>query len=177
MWKVAFFCVALFSGYSALREPRATATVCAGGFPSILGWSPGSGASITFVWSAFALWSAAVLIVVGLIVAARIRVCRWPSTPFELCHESAHVLREAPTGVQVRIADGKRPEVPITWGFVRPVILLPSDAAAWEATRLRAALLHEVGHIRRFDNLAQLFALFVCALHRRLNRRMSGDAA
>jgi beta-lactamase regulating signal transducer with metallopeptidase domain len=53
---------------------------------------------------------------------------------------------------------------PVTWGWRRPVILLPTDAERWPAERLRAALLHEMAHIERRDYLAQLLACAACAL-------------
>lgn len=54
--------------------------------------------------------------------------------------------------------------VPMTWGWRRPVVLLPSACLEWPAERLRCVLLHELAHLRRADGLAQLLARFVCAL-------------
>lgn len=48
--------------------------------------------------------------------------------------------------------------IPITCGWIRPVILLPSDAGRWPADKLNAVLLHEAAHIKRRDNLASLLA-------------------
>jgi hypothetical protein len=67
--------------------------------------------------------------------------------------------------VELRIASDEHPVVPITWGFRRPVVLLPRSAEYWKESRVAAVLLHELGHIRRFDNLSQLFAVLTCALH------------
>ena len=54
--------------------------------------------------------------------------------------------------------------VPVTWGLSRPRVLLPAQAAAWSEDCLRAALLHELGHVQRWDWLTQVAALFTCAL-------------
>ncbi len=44
---------------------------------------------------------------------------------------------------------------PLTCGVVKPLIILPRDAREWDATRLRAVLLHESAHVRRRDCLAK----------------------
>jgi len=60
-----------------------------------------------------------------------------------------------------------RPEmtVPITWGTLRPMILLPVDAETWPESRFEAVLLHELAHIKRRDFFWQSVAEFVCAIH------------
>ena len=54
--------------------------------------------------------------------------------------------------------------VPMTWGWRRPVVLLPDGARDWTEGRLRAVLLHEMAHVRRRDWLSHRFADLVCAL-------------
>ncbi|HXS06246.1 MAG TPA: M56 family metallopeptidase [Rhizomicrobium sp.] len=56
-------------------------------------------------------------------------------------------------------------ETPISWGIVRPTILLPQHCAAWPAPEQDAAMLHELAHLRRRDGLAQTLALFCCAFY------------
>ena len=65
--------------------------------------------------------------------------------------------------VLFRIA--RRRLVPMTWGSFRPRILLPAEAHRWPATRMRAVLLHELGHIARFDGPTRLLADAVCAAY------------
>ncbi len=55
--------------------------------------------------------------------------------------------------------------VPMTWGWRRPVVLLPATAGDWSAERLRVVLLHELAHIQRGDWLWQMLAHAVCALY------------
>ena len=55
--------------------------------------------------------------------------------------------------------------VPMTWGLLRPVILLPADAGDWAEGRLTTALLHELAHVRRWDFLTQLAARAACVAY------------
>jgi len=54
---------------------------------------------------------------------------------------------------------------PVTIGVLRPRVLLPAAADVWSPQRLRAVLLHELGHVRRHDTLIQLGAQLACALY------------
>jgi beta-lactamase regulating signal transducer with metallopeptidase domain len=84
--------------------------------------------------------------------------------------------------VDLRLASGEDPAVPITWGVRRPVVLLPASASEWDSSLREAAILHELAHVHRLDNLSQLFALFTCAVHWfnplvwHAARRMEADA-
>lgn len=61
----------------------------------------------------------------------------------------------------VRIA----PTAPLTFGWRKPVILLPLDAPSWPLSRMEAVLGHEWAHVRRRDNLSNGLALLACALY------------
>src|SRR5881394_1420997 len=65
----------------------------------------------------------------------------------------------------VRLVTWNGPAMPMTWGALRPVVLLPEAARAWAADRRREVLLHELAHVRRGDWAARLLAAVVCALH------------
>lgn len=52
---------------------------------------------------------------------------------------------------------------PLTYGVLRPVILLPEDMERGDETALTYVLTHEFIHIRRFDSVAKLaFAAVLC---------------
>ncbi|WP_165069107.1 M56 family metallopeptidase [Paludisphaera rhizosphaerae] len=80
----------------------------------------------------------------------------------ELCHELARSLgiaREVGLAVCDRIAG------PLLIGVIRPTILLPAAAlSGWAPDQLEMALLHELAHLRRRDNLVCLFQQLVEAL-------------
>ena len=109
------------------------------------------------IWLMGALASAGVLLV-GL---ARLRWLRVSSRhvtggPWHrLCSDLARScgLRR---GVDLRF--GRRPGLVATWGWRRPVILLPPSASEWSAERMRVVLLHELAHVRRGDWLVQMAA-------------------
>lgn len=55
--------------------------------------------------------------------------------------------------------------MPMTWGWLRPVVLLPAESARWPEERRRVVLLHELAHVKRGDYLTQTVAQLVCALY------------
>lgn len=55
-------------------------------------------------------------------------------------------------------------EMPLTWGIIRPQILIPADAETWSTDRQRVVLLHELAHVRRWDWLTQTIAHMCCAI-------------
>lgn len=65
----------------------------------------------------------------------------------------------------VTVLEAPDATMPVTWGFFRPVILLPVAARTWAAERLQVVLLHELAHVKRRDCLAQGIAELACAIH------------
>jgi TonB family protein len=58
----------------------------------------------------------------------------------------------------VRLLLGRPASMPLTWGFIRPCLLLPEEAEQWGEARMRIVLSHELAHVRRNDWLVQMFA-------------------
>jgi len=56
----------------------------------------------------------------------------------------------------VTLLQSDRPALLVTWGFLVPKVLLPIDAASWDADRIRVVLAHELAHIRRHDWVIQI---------------------
>jgi bla regulator protein BlaR1 len=54
--------------------------------------------------------------------------------------------------------------VPVTWGIVYPIVLLPEDADSWPEERRRYVLVHEMAHVKRLDAFTQLVAQFALAI-------------
>lgn len=121
-------------------------------------------------WSATvaAVWALGVVAVLGRlaggVLAVRLlsRKTRSPQgAPWlPLARQLASELRVA--RVKFRRSPGS---MPMTWGILRPVVVLPSAADAWPAERLRIALLHELAHVKRADCLTHMLAQAACALY------------
>lgn len=64
--------------------------------------------------------------------------------------------------VPVRESAGLR--FPLTWGIVRPEIVLPGSWQNWPPEKCRAILAHEYAHVRRRDTLTTAVSGLVCCL-------------
>ncbi len=65
----------------------------------------------------------------------------------------ARVLAVGPLRRGVRLKSHPEVAVPLTWGWRKPVVLIPVGADAWEETERSAALFHELSHVKRADFL------------------------
>jgi len=54
---------------------------------------------------------------------------------------------------------------PLTFGLIRPIILLPLSVTTWRDADVRRAIVHEVEHIRRGDWLSQCLVRAACAVY------------
>jgi TonB family protein len=51
----------------------------------------------------------------------------------------------------LRLLVSERPALLVTWGYRRPIVLVPASAASWPDDRVRVVLGHEIAHICRND--------------------------
>jgi beta-lactamase regulating signal transducer with metallopeptidase domain len=142
------------------------------GASSVAAWeSPGS-PDVRPIAALYLLWLAG-----GSVVLARTLVGWW--TMHALVRRAAplaasrwqHTLHDAGARVGlpavvlrlVRLRASGEVAVPLTWGIIAPVIILPADASEWSDTELRLVLLHELSHVRRADVAVQLVAQLAVA--------------
>jgi beta-lactamase regulating signal transducer with metallopeptidase domain len=64
----------------------------------------------------------------------------------------------------VVLLENEDTDVPVTWGVVYPVVLLPAGAGEWDEEQRIAVLTHELAHVKRFDAFTQLLAQLALAL-------------
>lgn len=120
-------------------------------------------------WALF-IWMAGMLSVVASIIVGFLRTAQIARRAQPLARGTLPLMLDelaARLGITRRVVllrcEGSC--VPMTWGVLRPRILLPRDAVEWSSLRLRAVLLHELAHVKRLDYLTQLVARLSCGLH------------
>ena len=57
------------------------------------------------------------------------------------------------------------PTLLVTWGIVRPKVILPRAARQWNEDRVRVVLCHELAHVQRGDWLTQMAAELLRSIH------------
>ena len=123
--------------------------------------------SWSWLWAA---WLAGVLAVLSAPLAGRIAVSRLTrdAEPIDDAEWTA-LVRDlaAKLGLTRRIVllRSARAAMPMTWGWIRPVVLLPAEADSWGVDRRRGVLLHELAHVQRLDCLTQAIARAACAVY------------
>jgi len=66
---------------------------------------------------------------------------------------------------RVVLLASSHPALLLTWGVLRPRILVPVSARTWTDARIRVVLGHELAHVRRGDWLVQIAAEIVRAIY------------
>ena len=65
----------------------------------------------------------------------------------------------------VRLLRSPHASVPMTWGWRRPIVLVPPDAEHWSTERRLLVLRHELVHVKRGDYVTQLLGQGAVALY------------
>ena len=88
-----------------------------------------------------------------------------PVTDGDLLEAASWARRKLHLRRRVRVRRSAETAVPMTWGVLRPLVLLPATAKRWDAGLRRDVLLHELAHVKRSDYLIQLFVRGACAAY------------
>ncbi len=119
---------------------------------------------IVVLWVA-GLAGALVPIAVGLIRNRSVGRRARPVVDSEQSRLLAGLQRELRVRRAVRLLEAEGSLVPMTWGVLRPTVLLPAAWRGWTAQRQRIVLLHELAHVKRWDMQFQLLARMTCAMY------------
>ncbi len=69
-------------------------------------------------------------------------------------------------GIRRRVLVLQRPHaMPMAWGWMAPVVLLPTEASEWPLQRVEMVLRHELAHIQRGDWPMQRFGRMLCCIY------------
>jgi beta-lactamase regulating signal transducer with metallopeptidase domain/uncharacterized protein YnzC (UPF0291/DUF896 family) len=126
--------------------------------------------SLSAIQIAFLIWALGVAFVLARLAFGTLRMWRITREAEFLTdyHWSALTNRlrgELDLRSHISLYASEEIAMPVTWGILRPVIVLPADANEWSAEWRRIVLLHELAHIKRRDCLTQMLANVACALY------------
>ena len=146
----------------------ATAVVPAENMPSaavaVEGTAPVESAAHIPVWTI--LWLAGVCVAAAFFVAAYVRYRRQFDLSRPVEHDmAARWLAEHPSRRPIAIRQTDRVSAPLTYGVLRPAILMPETTDWSDNEKINYILTHEYIHIRRFDTLAKLALIAAVCLH------------
>jgi beta-lactamase regulating signal transducer with metallopeptidase domain/Leucine-rich repeat (LRR) protein len=79
------------------------------------------------------------------------------------------LLQQLLTGLKfnraVDLLKTNRRRMPMTWGVIRPKLLLPEQSQEWTEDRRRVVMLHELAHAKRCDYLTNVVTQLACAMY------------
>lgn len=97
--------------------------------------------------------------------AGRVRALKRASIPAEEDRwrtRLAELLREMRIRIPVRLLVSRAATSPLVIGVLRPAIVLPASLmTGWTPAQIEMALVHELAHIRRYDNLVRFMQRIV----------------
>jgi TonB family protein len=147
-----------------------------------------AGSAARGVWFAGFVWGAGSLLIGSAYLAYRTRRSKlllsrdWIRIAAELSAKY-----DLPRPARLLISPHRT--MPLTWGVLRPRILLPPDAETWPEDRIRVVLAHELAHVRRRDWLTQMLGelgrtvywfnplMWICCDHLRQESEQACDDA
>jgi beta-lactamase regulating signal transducer with metallopeptidase domain len=170
VWTMGMAGALLLPALSRLLPVWSVGMIPAGGISSgTVGAAPGTaGMDLGAVLAS--AWAIGAAVVIASIALGRLRIWWITRRSAALDHGEIPALATVLCGeigisrrVSIRLCSDR--VMPMVWGVLRPVVLLPAEAAGWPAELKRDVLLHELAHVRRHDYLNQLIARLACAVH------------
>lgn len=174
---IPFSIPSMFSVYTLILRSMSTATLSGaetrntistsqGQFVSMQGMEqlPGNIQSAVSVW--FIVWCAGMLLL-GLFFAITYRHCLVEfQTALPVHNDFVEMwLKERPLKRPIALRQSDRISAPLTYGILRPVILIPKETDWENVKQLQYVLAHEYVHIYRYDTITKLIATLVLCVH------------
>lgn len=124
----------------------------------------------SWLLGALSVWFSGIVLVFIFAMMGRVRLHKISSKSRLLQdNEWSLLLQEAGESVglgrAVRLMQSAEDVMPLTWGWLRPTVLLPANAEQWATERRRIVLSHELAHVKRWDCFTQFIATMVCAIY------------
>jgi hypothetical protein len=66
---------------------------------------------------------------------------------------------------KVRLVKSRGIAVPMTWGVLKPVVLMPPSSSQWPLEQCSSVLFHELSHVKRWDFPVTLLCRISCCLY------------
>lgn len=117
---------------------------------------------------AIAYWLGALLVLAPTVagsIAARRRLARASALANDTDTFVASVAHSLGIKRRVIVRVSRDVAVPVTWGWLRPVVVLPAHAVAWSDAELGIVLTHELAHVRAADWICGIAARAMCAVY------------
>lgn len=126
----------------------------------------------TFNWATAAMmfWGMGALLVMARLLAGTLRIRRLAKSASVVRQSSWLALAQSLAArlrlrSNVELRKSEQVSLPMTWGALRSVVMLPAEADEWPEDCRSIVLLHELAHIKRRDCLTQMLAQVTLALY------------
>ena len=125
----------------------------------------------TFDWrgTLFTLWLGGAILALIPLLIAQLRVRSIARNASAAGKRWKGILASTPAishfAGRVRMLESADAQMPMTWGVMRPTLLVPARAEKWAEWQCRDILLHELAHVERRDCMTQLIAQVTCAIY------------
>lgn len=81
------------------------------------------------------------------------------------CQLLNRFLKAVSVKKKVDLLQNKKVKVPLTWGWQKPVVIMPVESKSWTAEQRESALYHELSHVKRGDFFVIMLARISLGLY------------
>ncbi len=126
--------------------------------------------SFNWVQIALLLWALGVVVVLARLALGTWRMRRITReaeclTDYQWSAMTSRLRGQLDLPAHISLYASEEIAMPVTWGVLRPVVVLPAESVEWSNEWRRIVLLHELAHIKRRDCSTQMLANWACALY------------